>query len=140
MKETVVLLKTGEEFVYQGMADVSWDAENRVVEVCAEENSAADLYNIDAVAYIRFREKEDALMQQAKKRGGNDMCFEVYYKDGREPLFFDTGIMVKIALGGKNQSELQIADILGRQQWDLSRKDLEAVYIGKNFQKEEAEK
>ena len=36
MKETVVLLKTGEEFVYQGMADVSWDAENRVVEVCAE--------------------------------------------------------------------------------------------------------
>ena len=37
MKETVVLLKTGEEFVYQGMADVSWDAENRVVEVCAEE-------------------------------------------------------------------------------------------------------
>ena len=47
---------------------------------------------------------------------------------------------MKIALGGKNQSELQIADILGRQQWDLSRKDLEAVYIGKNFQKEEAEK
>ena len=140
MKETVVLLKTGEEFVYQGVADVNWDAEGRVVEVRANENSAADLYNIDTVAYIRYREKEDALMQQARQRGGDDMCFEIYYKDGREPLFFNTGIMVKIALGGRNQSELQIADILGNQQWDLDRKELEAVYIGKNFLKEEAEK
>lgn len=140
MKETVVLLKTGEDFVYPGLADVNWSAEDRVVDVLAEGKEAADMYNIDTVAYIRFREKEEAMIQQAKQLDGNSMRFEVYRKDGKEPVFFDTGIMVKITLGGKNQSELKIADILGRQQWDLSRKDLEAVYIGKNFQKEEAEK
>lgn len=140
MKETVVLLKTGEEFVYPGLADVNWSAEDRVVDVLAEGKEAADMYNIDTVAYIRFREKEEAIIQQATQRSGDDMCFEVYYKDGREPLFFNTGIMVKIALGGRNQSELQIADILGNQQWDLSRKDLEEIYIGKSFPKEDSEK
>ena len=80
MKETVVLLKTGEEFVYQGLADVNWSAEDRVVDVLAEGKEAADMYNIDTVAHIRFREKEEAMIQQAKQLDGNSMRFEVYRK------------------------------------------------------------
>ena len=139
MKETVVLLKTGEEFVYPGLADVNWSAEDRVVDVLVEGKEAADMYNIDTVAYIRFREKEEAMIQQAKQLDGNSMRFEVYRKDGKEPVFFDTGIMVKIALGGDRHRELQITDILGGQQWDFSEKNLEVVYIG-NFPKEDPEK
>ena len=58
MKETVVLLKTGEEFVYPGLADVNWSTEDRVVDVLAEGKEAADMYNIDTVAYIRFAKRK----------------------------------------------------------------------------------
>lgn len=140
MKETVVRLKSGEEIVYDDIANAKWYKSEGLVKIEMPGSQASDLYNIDEVACVRVREKEEAVPRQEDQQDSNGIQFEIYLKSDEEPIIFDTGIMTKIELSGKAQSDLQITDILGRNQWNFKRGELGAVYIGKGFSKGETKK
>lgn len=140
MKETVVRLKSGEEIVYDDIANTKWYKSERLVKIEVSGSQTADMYNIDEVSCVRVREKEEAVARQEDQQDSNGIQFEIYLKNDEEPIIFDTGIMAKIKLSGKTQSNLQITDILGRNQWNFKRGELGAVYIGKGFSKGETKK
>lgn len=140
MKETVVRLKSGEEIVYDDIANAKWYKSEGLVKIEVSGSQTADMYNIDEVSCVRVREKEEAVPRQEDQQDSNGIQFEIYLKSDEEPIIFDTGIMAKIELSGKTQSDLQITDILGRNQWNFKRGELGAVYIGKGFSKGENKK
>ncbi len=140
MKETVVRLKSGEEIIYDDIANAKWYKSEGLVKIEVSGSQTADMYNIDEVSCVRVREKEEAVARQEDQQDSNGIQFEIYLKNDEEPIIFDTGIMAKIELSGKTQSDLQITDILGRNQWNFKRGELGAVYIGKGFSKGETKK
>lgn len=140
MKETVVRLKSGEEIVYDDIANAKWYKSEGLVKIEVSGSQTADMYNIDEVSCVRVREKEEAVPRQEDQQDSNGIQFEIYLKSDEEPIIFDTGIMAKIELSGKTQSDLQITDILGQNQWNFKRGELGAVYIGKGFSKGENKK
>lgn len=140
MKETVVRLKSGEEIVYDDIANAKWYKSEGLVKIEVSGSQTADMYNIDEVSCVRVREKEEAVPRQEDQQDSNGIQFEIYLKSDEEPIIFDTGIMAKIELSGKTQSDIQITDILGRNQWNFKRGELGAVYIGKGFSKGENKK
>lgn len=140
MKETVVRLKSGEEIIYDDIANAKWYKSEGLVKIEVSGSQTADMYNIDEVSCVRVREKEEAVARQEDQQDSNGIQFEIYLKNDEEPIIFDTGIMAKIKLSGKTQSNLQITDILGRNQWNFKRGELGAVYIGKGFSKGETKK
>ena len=133
MKETVVRLKSGDDIL-----NTKWRKSDGLVQIEVPGSKADDMYNIDDVAYVRVREKEEAVAEQADQPNG--IQFEIYLKGDEEPIIFDTGIMAKIELSSEDKSKLQITDILGRNQWNFKKEELGTVYIGKGFSKGETKK
>lgn len=140
MKETVVRLKSGEEIVYDDIANAKWYKSEGLVKIEVSGSQTADMYNIDEVSCVRVREREEAVPRQEDQQDSNGIQFEIYLKSDEEPIIFGTGIMAKIELSGKTQSDLQITDILSQNQWNFKRGELGAVYIGKGFSKGETKK
>lgn len=133
MKETVVCLKSGEEIVYDDIANAKWYKSEGLVKIEVSGSQTADMYNIDEVSCVRVREKKESVAEQADQPNG--IQFEIYLKGDEEPIIFDTGVMAKIELSREDKSKLQITDILGRNQWNFKKEELGTVYIGKGFSK-----
>lgn len=135
MKETVVRLKSGEEIVYDDIANAKWYKSEGLVKIEMPGSRASDLYNIDEVACVRVREKEEAMAGQEDQPDTSGLTFEIYTGGNEEPVTFGTGVMAKIKLSGKDQEELQIVGNFGRSQWNFKRRELGEIYIGKGFSK-----
>lgn len=140
MKETVVRLKSGEEIVYDDIANAKWYKSEGLVKIEVSGSQTADMYNIDEVSCVRVREKEETVAEQEDQPDNSGLTFEIYTGDNEEPVTFETGVIAKIKLSGKDKEKLQIVGNFGRSQWNFNRDEIGEIYIGKGFSRRKAKK